>query len=114
MTEWKNIADFLASLQDDPIYYRPNPGNGGDGLIAEGTYQLFDRIKLDYQLWNDDAEIEDATLIYAGGGNLVPEYTDASDFIGLHHARAKRLVLLPHSVSGHEGLLQGEAEEHQA
>ncbi|MDE0886730.1 MAG: hypothetical protein OSB70_14480 [Myxococcota bacterium] len=96
----------MADLRGERIYYVPSPGNGGDGLIAEATYQLFDRLELDCQIWRgDEYDIEKSVIIYAGGGILVPFYTDASNFFARHHARAKRLVLLPHTVDGHEELL---------
>jgi hypothetical protein len=85
-----------------------NNGNAGDSLIAAATFQLFRRIGLRPRLLDHlyrGARTEGAVVLYSGGGNLVPFYSGARRFIAAHHRRARRLVLLPHTVVGHEDLL---------
>ena len=90
----------------ETIYYRSNPGNAGDALIASGAYKLFDEAGLNYELINPiNFDASGKTIIYAGGGNLVGIYPEARDFFTQHHKKAKQLVLLPHTVTKNEDLL---------
>ncbi len=107
VTTWMNVSRFLESLRGELVYYKPNPGNGGDALIAEATYQHFDRLGLPYRVWEEGRDVEGAVVVFGGGGNLTPLYTHAARFLACHHRRAKRLVLLPHTIDGHEELLSG-------
>ena len=101
------VKEFLSSLpKDETIYYRANPGNGGDALIASGAYKLFDTAGLQIELV--DPNTFDSTgkiVIYAGGGNLVGIYPEARDFFLKHHKSAKQLILLPHTVARNKDLL---------
>jgi exopolysaccharide biosynthesis predicted pyruvyltransferase EpsI len=44
-------------------------------------------------------------MIYGGGGNLHEKYSNARTFIECNHARAKKFVILPHTIKGHKKLL---------
>lgn len=91
---------------EGPIWYHPNPGNAGDALIAHATYALFDRLGVRWlPATGTDFDAHDRNVVYGGGGNLVPGYTIARDFIAKHHKSSRRLILLPHSVDGNEDLL---------
>ncbi len=105
METWVDIPDFLRTLQGERILYAPNPGNGGDALIAEATYQLFERIGIELEPWQDDSNPEGAVVLLSGGGNFVPYYRDIATVMERVHRDAKRLILLPHTVWGHEKLL---------
>lgn len=102
-----SVPELLARLpKNETIYYRPNPGNAGDALIAAGAFILFDQAGLKIEIINsDDFNSEGKIVIYAGGGNLVGIYSDAKDFISKHHKHAKHLILLPHTVSNNDELL---------
>jgi len=106
-----DLEDFLAELRREPqpILYIPNPGNAGDSLIAHATRQMFDRLDLDYEWVNDYRSVDPRgrVVIYGGGGNLIPLYAVASGALRWADGRARRLILLPHTVSGHEELLTG-------
>jgi exopolysaccharide biosynthesis predicted pyruvyltransferase EpsI len=104
------LEAFLRDLvpRGTKVLYVPNLGNAGDSLIAAATFQVFRRLGLRWRLLDHrdlHARVEGAVLIYGGGGNLVPLYGDARRFITAYHRRARRLVLLPHTVEGHEDLL---------
>lgn len=101
------VRQLLASLpKNTAIYYRANPGNGGDSLIATGAYKLFREYNLTIQLVNPDSFNADGKIvIYAGGGNLVGIYPEARDFFYKHHKTAARLILLPHTVNKNKDLL---------
>jgi hypothetical protein len=82
--------------------YCPNPGNGGDALIA---VQGFEREGLPFELVPRDADLRGRHVVFGGGGNLVPAYDQARRFFERHRACAATLTLLPHTVRGHEDLL---------
>ena len=101
------VSTFLASLpKDETVFYRANPGNAGDALIASGAFKLFDQAGLNVELIDiDNFDAHNKTVIYAGGGNLVGIYPEARDFFLKHHKQAKQLILLPHTVQKNEDLL---------
>ena len=108
-TERLDLEEFLAELRHEsrPVLFVPNTGNVGDAMIAHATRQLFDRLGIEYQWARDYRRLDPRgrVVIYSGGGNLVPLYSSASRALRWAQGRAKRLLLLPHTVSGHEELL---------
>jgi exopolysaccharide biosynthesis predicted pyruvyltransferase EpsI len=104
-----DLPGILAELGQEPrpFLYVPNPGNAGDAMIAHATRQLFDRLGLDYE-WVSDPRVCDPrnrVVVYGGGGNLIPQYHTAKQFLRRANGSASRLILLPHTVVGHEELL---------
>lgn len=89
----------------DGIWFQPNPGNAGDSLLAVAARQKFRKLGLRVHEIGPDFDATDKVVVYGGGGNLVRYYRVASDFLERHHERARHLVVLPHSVDGHEDLL---------
>ena len=105
MNRWTQLSGYLSTFRNERILYKPNPGNGGDGIIAEATFQLFESSNIRYKIWNPSDKIEGAVVIHGGGGNLVPGYSAAADFLRSVQDRAKKVILLPHTVDGHAELL---------
>jgi exopolysaccharide biosynthesis predicted pyruvyltransferase EpsI len=103
----RTVAAHLAELQGQgELYFYPNRGNAGDSLIACATFQLFERIGLTvHPIKEDGFDAAGKIVLYGGGGNLVAGRREARQFVERHHASAKRLVVLPHTISGHEDLL---------
>ena len=100
------LRDLAASGTE--VLYVPNLGNAGDSLIAAATFQVLRSQGLRWRILDHRdlrADTAGAVLLYGGGGNLVPLYLDARRFIAAHHRRARRLVLLPHTIEGNEDLL---------
>jgi exopolysaccharide biosynthesis predicted pyruvyltransferase EpsI len=95
----------LRALARRRVLYFPNPGNAGDSLIAAGTYQALRRCGIPLVLADLDSPVDGATLLLGGGGNLVPYYDHIATALARFHGRAARLVLLPHTIRGHEALL---------
>lgn len=101
------VKEFLSSLpKGEKVFYRPNPGNAGDALIASGTYRLFDDAVLEIELISPkDFDAAGKTVLFGGGGNFTGIYPDARDFISKFHRHARHLILLPHTVAKNEDLL---------
>lgn len=103
----KSIEKILAELSGDgDIYYKPNPGNGGDSLIALGAFTVFRKLGLSVKIIEDDNfDCRGKTVIYAGGGNLVGIYPNARDYILNNAEKFKRFILLPHTVKSSDDVL---------
>jgi len=102
-----NILNFLKKYTEKKIYYKPNPGNGGDALIAAGAFKIFKQLNLDVEIikgTNYD-HLKNKIVLYAGGGNLVNEYTNCANFIQANKDKVEELIILPHTVNGHKELL---------
>ena len=101
------VSTLLEKYRGQTVYYKPNPGNGGDALIASGAFKLFDShgVKINVIENSDYTCLKDQIVFYAGGGNLVREYDNCARFIGQVHSTVKELIVLPHTVNGHEELL---------
>ncbi len=61
-----NIITFLSKYIGEEIIYIPNPGNAGDSLIAYGTLQVFNNLKLNYKIGNINQKYNNKILFYAG------------------------------------------------
>ena len=101
----RDVEDFLHQFRGRRIFYWPNPGNGGDSLIAAATYEAFDRTDIEIDLAGFDANVDGKVVVLAGGGNLVPYYDDMRKALNYCLRGAARIVVLPHTVRGHEELL---------
>lgn len=100
-----NMIDFLTSFQPYKIILIPNPGNGGDSLIAAGTFQLFDSLNLNYQIGDIKKIYTNQILFYGGGGNLVGLYKNAENFLQ-QNLEANKVVILPHTIKDCPKLLE--------
>lgn len=101
-----NIKEYLSTLPKEVIYYKPNPGNGGDAIIAYSTYQLFKILNINYKVVSESDDLANKIVLYAGGGNLVKEYDHCAIFVKKYHDKVKKLIILPHTINGHERLLR--------
>jgi exopolysaccharide biosynthesis predicted pyruvyltransferase EpsI len=99
------IHEYLQQYKGQTIYYKPNPGNGGDALIALGAYQLFKKLDIEYKIITEDHDLNNKIVFYGGGGNFISHYNDVANFINKYHKAVRKLVLLPHTVEGHAELL---------
>ncbi len=102
-----SIDAYLAAVTADRVaHYYPNPGNAGDALIAQATFQLFEKNHVNYQ-WIDHNSFvpQGQTVIYSGGGNLTRYYRVARDFLTTIHNDVERLIILPHTIEANAELL---------
>ena len=75
-------------------------------MIACATLQIFNDLKISYFIVNDEIfDPKGKIVFYGGGGNWVPYYNHARKFILRSYESAKKLVILPHTISGNEALL---------
>jgi hypothetical protein len=88
------------------LYY-PNPGNGGDSLLAAATLHAFARCSFKYRTIELDATVNGKIVFLGGGGNLVPLYDHIKSAYENFLGRAQKIVLLPHTIRGNEELLGG-------
>ncbi len=102
------MADFLTEqLGHARFLYCLNFGNAGDALISQASLQLFRRLKLNFETIStlSNTDLQDKIVVYAGGGNLTPQYATARNFILRHQRKLQRLILLPQTISHNEDLL---------
>ena len=105
----KNLEEYLLQFKGQSIVYCPNPGNAGDGIIANATYQLFDKLDINFEYLAPDVGTQataDKVVFYGGGGNLVHPYPNARNFISQHHKTAAKLVVLPHTIRAYPELFE--------
>lgn len=107
---WQGLRESLLAIpgrRPGRVMYVPNEGNAGDALIAAGTWQFFDDLGLAPGYVKKLKDIRDGdALIYAGGGNLVPEYQSAQWFLErCLDVDIDSALVLPHTIKGHEALL---------
>jgi exopolysaccharide biosynthesis predicted pyruvyltransferase EpsI len=99
------LQAYLQTYRGARVLYLPNPGNGGDSLIAAATFQAFARAEITYSAIDLDADVEGEVVFLGGGGNLIPLYDNIQTAYETFLGRARRIVLLPHTVRGNEKLL---------
>lgn len=100
------LKKLLTSYSGKKVIYCPNPGNGGDALIAEATFRLFDRYGIKYSIydWNTNNLKKSDHFFFGGGGNLVTRYPEASTIPAAVHDRVEKFIILPHTIEGHDDL----------
>ena len=109
MQKIKDLEEYLLQFRGQTVVYCPNPGNAGDGIIANATYQLFDKLNIKYDYVPPDISVQataNRIVIYGGGGNLVHPYPNARDFIAKHHRQAAKFVVLPHTIRSYPELFE--------
>lgn len=97
--------EILREFRNSEVLYLPNSGNAGDSLISTATMQCFRRLNISYQAITLDAKVDGRTVILGGGGNFIPLYATIRNALERFAGRAKRIVLLPHTIRGNEDIL---------
>jgi exopolysaccharide biosynthesis predicted pyruvyltransferase EpsI len=99
------INDFFDNYKGEKVFFKPNPGNAGDAMINHAAVQLMRKHEIDFQFVGSDDDLSDKLVFYSGGGNFVSYYSNAANFIGKWHDKARRLVILPSTINSHEDLI---------
>jgi exopolysaccharide biosynthesis predicted pyruvyltransferase EpsI len=103
---FSELEEYLVNtLNGKKFVYLPDPGNAGDSFIAHATFQLFDRLGLDYEIGDELATYPDRIAVWGGGGNLVPLYVNLNNFLLANARHCERLIILPHTIYGYETTL---------
>lgn len=100
-----SIIPLLKKYSGKKIIYIPNPGNAGDSLIVLGTFTLFNKLNLNYEIGNINKIYNNEILFYAGGGNLVGIYKNCKNFI-LKNQDKNEIVVLPHTINKEDEFIQ--------
>jgi exopolysaccharide biosynthesis predicted pyruvyltransferase EpsI len=99
------VREFLSEYRNKEVLHYKCPGNAGDSLIASGTYSSFRDLNIHHRMITLDDDVAGQTVILGGGGNLIPLYDEMAIAIDRFAHRAKRLIMLPHSIAGQEHAL---------
>lgn len=97
--------ELLREFRNTEVLYLPNSGNAGDSLISTATMQAFRRLNISYQPITLDANVDGRIVILGGGGNFIPLYATIRNALVRFAGRAKRIILLPHTIRGNEDLI---------
>lgn len=101
------LREHLGTFRGERPVYVPNPGNAGDSLIAHATYQLFDRMGLDYDVGDERETYPGRALIYGGGGNMVRPLINLRNFLVNNAPKCERLTVLPQSFRDYGEVVEG-------
>jgi len=103
------MDDLLRSLAGARFFYVPNTGNAGDGLIACATLQVFARLGLEWVLVRAPEDVPalpaGSSVVIGGGGHMTRYWNGFATLLEALHGRARRIVVLPHTIEGNERLL---------
>ena len=99
--------DLVTTLKGNaPFLYYANPGNAGDNLIYFGMKTLFQQNNIEWLPFSEKNYRKNKRIVYSGGGNFVKYYTTCSDLIRKYDSSLEAFILLPHTISNNEELLQ--------
>jgi exopolysaccharide biosynthesis predicted pyruvyltransferase EpsI len=102
----RDMQDFLQNFAGEQVLLLPNQGNAGDCLIFVGTLIAMRKAGIDVEVAGDDADMSGRTVFLGGGGNLVGVYTGTRNSLQIAlRSRARRVVLLPHTVRANADLI---------
>jgi len=101
------VKQLLKNIQGEKVWYCPNPGNAGDALIAEGTFQMLESLNIKYNTIHKDQNVnlKGGVVIYGGGGSFTPRYGHVKKFIEKYNGQAKRVIVLPQSIQGNKNFI---------
>lgn len=100
---------LLAKYQNEghTIYFFPNPGNTGDGLILLATLNLFEKFHIKFRLTKRlDNLPPKSILVYGGGGGIKGIYPGNLNFVSKLLADKRPLFILNHSILNADDLLK--------
>ncbi|MBQ0957334.1 hypothetical protein KAK06_00050 [Ideonella sp. 4Y11] len=97
--DFEHLRDVLRDIcRDEPVYYFPNPGNWGDGLIRAGTLRFFEthgfQVEEHFRCVDFMQKPSGGTLIYGGSGAWCSFWNHAITHVGKLR-RKFRVVVLP-------------------
>lgn len=92
-------AAIIKECGNKPIYYLPNPGNWGDGLIRYGTLKFLNEININFKELTRNKKdwviplLRGGTVLYGGGGAWCKLWDHSNDVIRLK--KRFKVIVLP-------------------
>lgn len=108
IVEIDNIEIFLIKhLSNVNFYFLQNEGNAGDSFLSTITRLIFDRNNFLYTEQTPPELIESGSTVVLGGGGSCREggYNHTANTLRKVHLKAKKIIVLPHTISGNASLL---------
>jgi exopolysaccharide biosynthesis predicted pyruvyltransferase EpsI len=99
------VDSFLAKYTGKKVFLRSFAGNGGDALLLVAAHLAFEKHAVNYHMADESVLLDNEIVFIRGGGNLVTYYNHIADFIKQRCSKVKELIILPHTISGHEDIL---------
>lgn len=93
-------------ISQETVYYLPNPGNWGDGLIRSGTIKFFrdfniqfKELRLSKRNWSSFIKpfFKRSTLIYGGGGGWCADSANGAKYVKFLNKCFSKVIVLPSS-----------------
>ena len=100
------IVRFLAEFAGQRVLFVPNEGNVGDCLIFAATLDAMAKASIEVEIVGNDADFGDRIVFLGGGGNLIDMYRGMRQTFEACGAKAKRIILLPHTIRGNADLIR--------
>jgi len=108
-TEFQSLASLItAEARGRQVFYAPNRGNWGDGLIHQGTVQFLKHYKIPYEqitrenfariaagFKGSSLRMKDSLLLAGGGGSWCNNYQGSRNFIRDHHHLFDKIIMMP-------------------
>lgn len=111
MDELKQYKEIVCKILRDAgqsgirIAFIPNQGNAGDCLINSATYQVLDRIGLDYEeidpRYIRPEALDGKTVLIGGGGGFTKNYTHTKSIIEHVVPHVAKTIVLPQTINAH-------------
>ena len=92
------LAEKLKSIGH--FVYHPNPGNIGDVLIAVASMQIFEKLGMSYEMYDETKTYDTPhNLVFGGGGAMVPNWGYLGYLSKLFsNKNIAQCIILPHSM----------------
>jgi exopolysaccharide biosynthesis predicted pyruvyltransferase EpsI len=105
LEEFYKLSNQLKNIiSQETVYYIPNPGNWGDGLIRSGTIKFFRDFNIQFKElgfsrrnWSSFIKpiFTRSTLIYGGGGGWCSDSANGAKYVKYLNKCFKQVIVLP-------------------
>ena len=102
---YKLAEDIIEQAHDKPIYYMPNVGNWGDGLIHAGTIKFFSHFNIPFKSIRSISDLKypfrrDRLFVYGGGGGWCSLWNHGPKKTIRAIKKFNRVIVLPSTYEG--------------
>jgi len=99
-----NLKVFLKEYKNQYVDFFRFPGNYGDSFIWHGTKKILSLFNIKEKYVSISSPKYYNILFIDGGGNLVDYYSDVKNFLTKKANLYKKIIILPHTISGEKQL----------